>query len=261
MWVRARSCWLPKAGNTREEYEDAYWPESADREARVFRAAVGDGATETSFSGLWAQLLTRAYARGRLSARHWERSLATLQQVWQSEVGREPLPWYAEEKVRQGAFSSLVGLTLAHGRDGVARWHAIGVGDSCLFQMRGGALLAAFPLATVAEFGSRPYLLSSNPARNGELSEHLLGAEGEARPCDTFHLLTDALASWFLAESEAGRCPWNELEAGTEDPETFGIWLSSLRAGGSLRNDDVTALTIHIYSLEAADGVAHPARL
>ncbi len=261
MWVRAQTCWLPKAGNSREEYEDAFWPEHTERQARIFRVAIADGATETSFSGIWAQLLAHAYVRGRLSARRLDSSLRAPQETWWSKVGSVSLPWYAEEKIRQGAFSSLLGVTIAHGRDGVMRWHAMAVGDSCLFQVRGNALVAAFPISMAAEFGSRPYLLSTDPARNGMLAEHLRDIDGDVHSGDSFHLMTDALACWFLGEREAGGSPWMELAQNSGSPESFAAWIASLRAGGVLRNDDVTAMTVHIPMPECPDALADSARL
>src|SRR4051812_29570559 len=60
--IRADLLWLPKAGNSVEEYEDA-WATSPDDESSPgqFVCAVTDGATETSFAGLWARLLAEAY--------------------------------------------------------------------------------------------------------------------------------------------------------------------------------------------------------
>src|SRR5438270_10528537 len=99
MRIRAQSYWLPKEGNATEDYEDAAWPVRMDRDARVFRCAVADGATETSFSGEWARLLVRAYTRGWLSGSGWDEGLATAQWAWREAVGDLPRAWYAEEKI------------------------------------------------------------------------------------------------------------------------------------------------------------------
>ena len=82
MHVVAEAFWLPKAGNTLEEYEDAFWPrKSIDRSTSMFRCAVADGATETSFSAVWAQTLVRAYCRGHLyEGKTLLKRLASLQQ-------------------------------------------------------------------------------------------------------------------------------------------------------------------------------------
>src|SRR5262245_58112070 len=111
MRVSAQALWLPKAGNTPEEYEDACWPQEPviDREAARFRCAIADGATETSFSGLWANQLVREYCR-QTSVKQFVGSLPRLRQEWQWQVSAKPLPWYAEEKARSGAFAAFLGL-------------------------------------------------------------------------------------------------------------------------------------------------------
>jgi hypothetical protein len=60
----AQAFWLPKAGNSDSEYEDAFFPRRLKRRnGRRLRFAVADGATETSFSGVWARLLVSSFVR------------------------------------------------------------------------------------------------------------------------------------------------------------------------------------------------------
>jgi hypothetical protein len=240
MRVRSSSFALPKAGNTPDEYEDASWPRrTLTRETTSFRCAVADGATETSFSGLWAGMLVRAYCAGRLEGRRLPRTLSALRASWGEEVGRVPLPWYAEEKVRSGAYSSLLGLTVSALPD-APRWRAEAIGDSCLFHLRGGTLLAAFPLARAEDFNSRPYLLSSRAGGEDAMSR----LEGTWESGDRFLLATDALAAWALAAEERGDHPWNRLL--TVRRVEWADWLAELRAGGTMRNDDVTLLRVEV---------------
>jgi hypothetical protein len=254
MALRARVHALHKAGNAATEYEDAYdfgW--SPATSAPVFRCAVADGATEASFSALWATKLVRAYCNGTLSpAASLSAALEGLQQEWLAQVGSAPdVQWYVEEKLRHGAFSSLVGLTLerAAGRDdgsGGGAWQAVAVGDSCLFHLRDDELLVRFPLARAEEFNNRPFLLSSNPAGNGALVENTSTFLGEWRAGDIFYLMTDALAHWFLQEYERGERPWRTLASMEDDgrEEAFADFISARRTAQTLRNDDVTMLTV-----------------
>lgn len=253
MEIVARALWVPKAGNTAEEYEDAWavgddTPEAAD----AFRCAVADGATETSFSGLWARLLTRAYSAGDLPAAPALPDFAPQQRTWAREVATIPLPWYAEEKARSGAFSSLLGLTLALGDDPDAVggcWSALAVGDSCLFQVRDDRPLLAWPLAEADAFTNRPTLLASNPASNDHaVAAQLAPLAGTWLPGDTFYLLTDALACWFLLAQEAGGTPWRDLDtiATADNASAFIDWIADLRVARALRNDDVTLLRVAV---------------
>ena len=55
MHITGTTLCLPKDGNTKAEYEDAAYPgNEINYYGELFRCAVADGATETSFSRLWA---------------------------------------------------------------------------------------------------------------------------------------------------------------------------------------------------------------
>ena len=243
---------LPKAGNSKEEYEDAFWPEQQiDQSAKTFRFAVADGATETSFSGLWAKMLVRAYCRGNLAEKILFKSLPALQKRWLECVSKTPLPWFAEEKLRSGAFSSIVGLTIKHGtsRNGkLARWKALAIGDSCLFQVRGNKLITPFPFTDSEQFNSRPSLLSSNPIYNEGILNSSMQKSGSLDEGDTFYLMTDALACWFLRAVESNQKPWEILRdfATSDEMASFSDWIANLRKAHLIRNDDVTLLRVEV---------------
>ena len=62
MRVSVLSLKLPKSGNQASECEDAFaLPKYHNRPRRKFRFAIADGATESAFSGLWAEKLVAAY--------------------------------------------------------------------------------------------------------------------------------------------------------------------------------------------------------
>ncbi len=252
MHILAQAFSLPKAGNSKEEYEDAFWPEQQiDQSAEAFSFAVADGATETSFSGLWAKMLVRAYCRGKLVDKRLFKSLPNLQRRWLEHVSKTPLPWFAEEKLRSGAFSSIVGLTIMHitsRHEGVARWNALAIGDSCLFQVRGKNLITSFPFTNSEQFNSRPSLLSSNPIYNEEILNSSMQKSGSLVHEDTFYLMTDALACWFLRGVESNQRPWEILRdfATSEETAPFSDWIANLRKAHLIRNDDVTLLRVEI---------------
>jgi len=157
-------------------------------------------------------------------------------------VSGKPLPWYAEEKARLGAFSSLLGLKLL--KDGATlKWFAVAAGDSCLFQLRGGRLVSAFPLKRSSDFTSRPMLLSSN---GGDTSS--VRCSGRWKERDTFFLMTDALGCWFLRSVEASARPWETLLNLRGDEQAFAQLVQELRSAGQMRNDDVTLLRIRATS-------------
>jgi hypothetical protein len=72
--------------------------------------------------------------------------------------------------------------------------------------------------------------------------------DGAWQPGDAFYLMTDALACWFMRETEEGRTPWRVLrDLNTSDEvKPFREWVETLRAEGAMRNDDVTLLRVDI---------------
>ncbi|QSQ19524.1 protein phosphatase 2C domain-containing protein [Pyxidicoccus parkwayensis] len=249
MRIHLEAASLQKAGNAPSENEDAYAPESRSMlEGMTLHAAVADGATESLFSGLWARLLAGAFARGEVADASGLLSvLPALQRQWHEHVGAKQLPWYAEEKLREGAFATLLGVTLRE-QEGRRTWEALAIGDSCLFQLRGGVLLRAFPLEQSAAFGSTPFLLSTHAHQNGRVGAQVRSASGDLRDGDTLYLMTDALACWFLAEHERGHAPWTLLP-GTfsgEGRAAFEALIGRLRAEKAMRNDDVTLLQLTV---------------
>jgi hypothetical protein len=224
----------PKAGCSSEEYEDALaW----SRRRRRF--AVADGASASAFARLWAQLLVRAYVGGCLSAESLEADLVPAQTRWAEHVDERQLPWYTAEQARRGAFAALAGLTLQ--ADGI--WSALAVGDCCVFQVRGEALVTAFPLADAADFDNRPLLLGSRAISNAVLrdADGIKTASGEWQPGDSFLLMSDALAAAFL---KGARVP-----VGLTRHE-FRHWLDQQRAQREIRNDDVSLLCLATRSIE-----------
>jgi hypothetical protein len=237
MQASSRIFWAPKRGNTTDEDEDAFWPrEPLALHSKLLRFAVADGATETSFAGSWARILTRAYCRDLLSEKKIRKTMPRLEQEWRSAIGNHTLPWYAEEKLNQGAFATLLGLTVSDGE-----WQATAIGDSCLFQVRGGGLVTAFPMTRAMDFSNHPCLLSSNSRRWTDELTHVDRAGGAWKPGDDFYLMTDAIACWFLGAIEREEPP----EDAFRHLEQFDEWIESLRGGG-MRNDDVTVLRISV---------------
>lgn len=240
---------VPKKGNKESEYEDAFClTKSSMATLHGIRFAVADGATEASFSRIWASQLVRAFVRGRIRFPFDLAQLRKIQNHWAKMVHRRPLPWYAEEKVQSGAFSSLIGLEFCEARDIGGSWRAIAIGDSCLIQMRKEQVVTGFPLSDSASFSNRVTLLSSNPTNNQDVPSVVRETGGTWNPGDTFFLMTDAVAAWFFKQVECKGHPWIDLRSiGGEGMVTsFSEWIDELRASCEMKNDDVTVLRIQV---------------
>lgn len=236
---------LPKAGNQPDEYEDAF---AADAETGRF--AVADGASESSFAGLWAKLLTEGFVRPAPKAEAGANWIEPLQRTWARDVDDKSLPWYAEDKRKQGAFATFCGFSLRlSANGGENEFRVLAVGDCCLFQVRDDQPLCAFPIVHAGDFGNRPDLLNSRREPAAQLRDLQKKGRGIWRKGDRFFLVTDALAQWFLAELEAHHKPWRAIDrilSATNPDESFADWTAGLRAASSLRNDDVTLMAIDV---------------
>ena len=235
MNTSATAWWAPKSGNTANEYEDAY---AVKPEA--LRFAVADGASETSFARQWAELLVEGFVQGAPSAAELREFVSPLQALWAEGQKGKATAWYSERKAADGAFSSLLGVTIEGDR-----WRALAIGDSCLFVVRSGKVLRAFPLERAEQFSNRPSLLSSISRANAGVWSEVATVEGVLQASDRLLLMTDALTQWFLVEAEMGRRPWAALSKVTT-PEQFAAYIDCLRAGGALRNDDVTLVSVEV---------------
>jgi hypothetical protein len=236
---------LWKRGCASSEYEDA-----AAGDATAGRFAIADGTSEASFAAQWA----RALAEGFVAApgRPWKglEWLAPLRRRWAEEVDQLELPWYAEAKREEGAFATLLGLAFRPPEDGKpGSWRALAIGDSCLFRTREGRLLRSFPLEHSSEFGNQPRLLGSRSRGPDGFDLDRDGARGRWRPGDRFLLMTDALAQWFLHQTEVEGQPQADIAAllAEADPrEAFAAWAEERRDHQGLRNDDVTLIVVDV---------------
>ena len=249
-----------KHGNDRVELEDCFHfspkkgPPGVQLEGPSVRVAVAEGATESSFSSEWAKMLVRAYCRTPFrSVRSLQETTFDLSRRWREVVvNRRQLAWYAAEKARMGAFATFLGLELTDRRarsSGGSTWNAIAVGDTCIFQIRDNQLSDAFPMRESLQFGTTPFLISSNLERNEDVWNRVVKRAGAWEPRDVFVLATDALAAWFLREHELGRQPWMtllELAGGRAPEETFASWIEGLRASSAIKNDDATCIVIQM---------------
>jgi hypothetical protein len=246
MKVRTKTFWLPKRGNSTEEYEDAAWPvDPVDCETNEFKCAVADGATEASFSRRWAQLLVKGFEDGT--------EITKLAEDWSSEIKEMALPWYAQEKAEAGAFSTFTGLTLLSSGTAGGTYAAKLLGDSCVFHMRGEKLLESMPLTSYECFNNSPALLCSNLSIHDDADAMFTAKNGTWESGDRFLLVTDAIAAWtFKRQLEHGD-GFKTLFA-IECQEELDKLCQNAReeqdeeGRPNMRNDDVTLLVVEVLS-------------
>lgn len=256
---------LQKAGNTFEECEDqsfhAFMKSGQDAyelsDQNLSVVGVADGATEGILSGKWAEILIKTACRSKNSSPDIELLVEKASKAWFSwmenylaerEKHNNPIRWYEEPGFKAGSFSTLLRLVLSDSeRSEGGDWHALAVGDSCLFHIRTKKLVRSFPIENSSGFNNNPSLISSNPLNNKDLSELSSVLSGEWCSHDSFYLMTDALACWFLKEKEADKSPWESYPFINDNKEMkFECWIEYLRRLNKIKNDDVTLIHIEI---------------
>lgn len=260
---------VPKNGNTEDECEDtaAVLPTSRPGEwlDEPVWAAVSDGASESLLAGDWARLLARttielAQEDERIlsTPNHFASALLKVSAQWDNwlteyladrEARGRPVQWYEQPKLIQGAYATL--LTACFSRspeDNLTRWRAAAVGDSCLFHVRENELMYAFPMTSASGFDMVPKLVNSRNKDHALLASRAEMASGQYEPGDEFFMCSDALACWFLGETENGAFPWRMLKHFSYpcDAHEFETWTTTLRRDGQMRNDDVTLVHIDL---------------
>jgi hypothetical protein len=252
--------WLPKQCAAPEEYEDAWAVRAAGRDARGedLRIIIADGASESMLARRWASRLVVTFAEAAEDLGTSPGFAATHQRAvgtWEAEVARykreradrnSPIQWYEEPGLARGAYSTLLAVDFRWGVDReLVGWTAAAIGDSCLFQVRGGELIGCFPMLRSEDFGNQPALLSSNAVDAEVLARSIVTAAGDLEREDVFFLATDALSAWFLRAVEAGDEPWRTLEVLVESaPDEFAELIGKLRDDRAIRDDDTTLVRV-----------------
>lgn len=237
-----------KAGNRPEECEDAARLRLSGGE--FLRLAVCDGASESAFARIWAQILAEALVMRPLDMERFETPvleawLEPCLREWNDTVPWGRIPWHGQAKTRAGSLSTLLAMQVAwpSGDSSALPWRAAAVGDCCLFVVRDEALIVSFPLKNSAQFNITPPLVCSNPANNVGVWAQAHQLEGECLPGDLVIAASDALACWILEEHESGGRPWETLLS-LNSQEQWSEWVQAKRGERAMRNDDTTLVTL-----------------
>lgn len=241
---------IPKNGNSTSENEDAkvILPRKHVDGSSFLRCAVSDGATQTSFSRLWAKLLVNESTQFKPSLKRLGDAIHNAQLSWTNEIAKYDLPWHAEEKVKKGAFATLLWLSINKLDDTGGTYKALALGDSNLFVIRKESLHISFPIQDSQRFGNDPILISSIPARNENMAERINILDDAWFVGDEFFLATDALAYYLLKKFEQNESFFSSLKEilikQMVHYDSFQSWIQSLRENNELKNDDTTLIWI-----------------
>lgn len=240
-----KSISLPKFGNSADENEDNILePSKSEVETETLvKFAISDGATESSFSKEWSDLLVSAYKDKPFEKTYLPETIKTISKTWQSMATAIDLPWYAQQKAEKGAFATFLGLTI--NRE-TSSFEVIAVGDCTLFQIRNNEIVFSFPVTSVEDFNNTPNLIASNNDYQTDLEKNVIYDSGTIQEKDILLLATDAMAVWVLKQKNRSEKVRKLLieQFEKQDEQNFEEWLNKQRKTNKIKNDDVTLLMI-----------------
>jgi Protein phosphatase 2C len=224
---------VQKWGRSATENEDSF---AFDPGAGRF--AVADGASTSARSEVWSRLLVECFVREREDPMVPE-ALNRLRSRWHGLVtAKADLPWYARAKLVQGAHSTFLSLLLDTAND---CFHAVAVGDSCYFHIRGNRIMSVGPVEGADDFDRFPVLVGSRPESSLSGTRYT----GLYRAGDIFVLATDAMAKFVMTVAgRHGRIPPVTDIIGS--PPQFVRAILRWRARRLLDNDDTTMCVVRV---------------
>jgi hypothetical protein len=261
-----------KDGNAPGEWQDGasggVIPDGTGAPHRA-RFVVLDGATTAYDPVRWVDQLVRSFApppggpagSGRAQGPRLEPAamrawFAEMQERWAKDV-RDFDSIIEERKFAEvGSFATLLGFEI-YGLDGPEPyWRAVALGDTVLFHVRAGRLIAAFPPLGPEDFGTLPDGVHTSPASLDKMTERLLLGGGVLEAGDFLFAATDAMAQWILRTIQRGEAKvWDTLTT-LAHPDVFAQLIADQRKeqDGSrrLKNDDVTLMRLRMLDSQPA---------
>jgi hypothetical protein len=220
------------------------------QESSMLRVAVSDGATESLFSGLWAETLTESYLEHGRQAVELDNIITiskvfTEKSVKQIQGMPESRQWLMYEKLERGASATFLGLEMSD----PSILQVIAVGDSCLFwKNTSNDHIQIFPDLKSDDFDSYPNSICHLPETWKLLKNQVVRKNIPFEVGSQGLLCTDAFAAWLITALAEDRSVWDRVFQ-LSNFDDFSRLVHDLRIDGKLKNDDVTLVTINDISL------------
>lgn len=240
---------ISKIGNSIDENEDNILvssPFEIENE-QIIRFAISDGATESSFSKEWSDLLVSCYKDLPFDIINLPSTIELISKSWNSRINAIDLPWYAAQKAEIGAFATFLGLSLDLHQN---RFEAVAIGDCTMFVIRNDELFETFPINKIDDYGNTPNLFSTNHQYQTDYLNSVFYYDDQIHFNDLFILATDALAAWIFKSTIAGEKPWinftTMLDDANESNTEFEYWTINKIKNNEIKNDDISLVIIRI---------------
>ncbi len=236
---------------TAEDFSDCFDRYAINPENNRF--SIADGVSKSFFPGIWAELLVNTYVNAREEVNFNNAEiLLKIQNEWLEKVkeivNKPNQKYFVRNRFNQGgaAAATFVGLSFFKDNSNKYKWEAYALGDSFLFFIPDNSL------DINEDFESKVNYLSSKKnlefdnypdffeSRNDNHKGKIQRKEGQMQ-AGIFYLMTDALAEWFIKETESAR---GEIHS-WKNQHDFEIRIEKLRKS-VMNNDDSAILVIRI---------------
>jgi hypothetical protein len=206
------------------------------------RAALSDGATQSSRAGEWAGVLVKAYLSGTVAPTQRTSSFLRSLPALEQEANR-PASWVEQGRALIGSFATLAALTVAYDRGW--RFRAVAVGDSCLFLTdRSGAIRRSFPYQHPEEFSRPPIMIAASTSNNKSIPARGIRCRDELRLGEAVWLASDEVSRWVLSAESVGANPFYTLGKALASQRAFEGFVDDLRRSSLVADDDMSVVRV-----------------
>ena len=244
----------PKAGNAPGEWQDGAAGGVVGDGSGTARFIVVDGATQAYDPLRWVDQLVTSFVSGGpalepAAMRAW---FAARQDQWAADVRDFDSIIEQRKFAEVGSFATLLGFEIS-GLDGPEPfWRAVALGDTVLFHVRAGRLIATFPPLGPDDFGTRPDGVHTLRSSLDRMTGRLLAGSGLLAADDFLFAATDAMAQWILrAVGREEKLVWDTL-SGLAHPDVFARFVEDQRreqdGAKRMKNDDVTLMRLRMLA-------------
>ena len=206
--------------------------------------SISDGVSKSFFPKIWSDILVKKY----VDQKDWkdEEFIIECQKEWQSKideiVNQPETKWFTKSQYnrKDSALATFVGLQFIESEQ---KWIAQALGDSFLFFIPKDSNKIEIQLSSKSEpiiFDNFPdYLSSIGSSHKGEKKP----VRGEKIKEGTFYLMTDALAEWFLLNTEQAKQTLDNIKTQEQYLET----IANERNASRLNDDDSAVLILELF--------------
>lgn len=241
-----------------DDYKDAYGYKILKvNKDYHYKFAISDGATISSFSKNWSDLLIKNFLNEQFKDIETLKicidNIINLQNNYIKNYKNDK--WWLQDYFITSA-ATFIGFEIYLDKNEdekyIKKWKAFGIGDSCLILFRNNQLKISFPIAKSEDFGNTPILITNKQEINDNIGIWAKAKKiiGDVKKGDIFVLTTDGFAKWILKSVDKyNSFILNQIPGFIEkkfNHSTILKWVRKMQNKGIMEDDDITFIIIQV---------------